>query len=83
MRQSTVGALTPRQREVLAFIKSRQIPPTIRELSGYFGWKSNNTAVQFLRTLDGKGVLTREPGLSRGLIIPRARPVLPYRGIVR
>lgn len=68
---SADGSLTPRQAEILAWIREharRQgVPPTRAELCLAFGFRSPNAAEQHLRALERKGVLTLQPGRARGI----------------
>ena len=64
-------ALTPRQREILDFIRRhleiRGAPPTRAEISEAFGFRSPNAAESHLRTLARKGYIEILPGASRGI----------------
>ena len=74
--------LTSRQQEVLDFIDrevhTRGCPPTLRELAGHFGWKSDNSARQHLRLLAKKGALSTEGGLSRNIRLTPTHPEPRY-----
>ena len=63
--------LTPRQREILAwvdaYIASHGFSPTCRELATAFGFKGPNGAACHLRPLRRKGVITWIDGKSRTL----------------
>ena len=63
--------LTPRQQEILAFIRdsleSRGAPPTRAEIAQAFGFASPNAAEDHLRALARKGVIVLEPGSARGI----------------
>jgi Mn-dependent DtxR family transcriptional regulator len=63
------GAPTARQLEVLAAVyRYRQRydrAPTARELSEAFGWSGPSAAFAYYDRLEGKGLITREPGLAR------------------
>jgi len=63
--------LTKRQRELLNFIEAevagRGIPPTVREIGRRFGISSPNGVLCHLKTLEEKGYLKKEPGVSRGI----------------
>lgn len=63
--------LTPRQREIYAFIASRTheagAPPTRAEIAEAFGFRSPNAAEEHLRALARKGVIEMAPGRSRGI----------------
>lgn len=64
-------ALTPRQSEVLAFIRKmldeRSLPPTRAEIAARLGFRSANAAEDHLRALARKGVIEMLPGTSRGI----------------
>ncbi len=66
--------LTPRQGEILAFIKSwldeHGYPPTRAEMARQLGFRSPNAAEEHLRALARKGAIEMIPGASRGLRIP-------------
>lgn len=63
--------LTPRQREILAwvdaYIASHGFSPTCRELAASFGFKGPNGAACHLRPLRRKGVITWIDGKPRTL----------------
>jgi repressor LexA len=63
--------LTPRQQQVLEFIRSsireRGYPPTLREIGQHMGIRSTNGVNDHLRALEHKGYLTREDMKSRSL----------------
>ena len=63
--------LTPRQQEILDFIKSTVemlgAPPTREEIASAFGFASPNAAEDHLRALAKKGVIHLEPGSARGI----------------
>lgn len=63
--------LTPRQREILDFIKNSlevfSMPPTRAEIASAFGFASPNAAEDHLRALARKGAITLEPGAARGI----------------
>lgn len=66
--------LTPRQAEILAFIKhcleSNGYPPTRAEIAQQLGFKSPNAAEEHLKALARKGAIEMTPGTSRGIRIP-------------
>ncbi|TSE30299.1 transcriptional repressor LexA [Tepidimonas charontis] len=72
------AALTPRQRQILAFIgrtlRERGLPPTRAEIAATFGFRSPNAAQAHLVALARKGVLELLPGSARGI---RLRAALP------
>ena len=63
--------LTPRQQEILDFIKSTLevlgAPPTRAEISQAFGFASPNAAEDHLKALAKKGAIVLEPGSARGI----------------
>ena len=83
--------LTPRQAEILAFVKrcleDNGFPPTRAEIAQELGFKSANAAEEHLKALARKGAIELTPGASRGIRIPglEARPddsTLPIIGRV-
>ncbi|HSX70109.1 transcriptional repressor LexA [Pseudomonas subflava] len=71
--------LTPRQSEILAFIKrcleDNGYPPTRAEIAQELGFKSPNAAEEHLKALARKGAIEMTPGASRGIRIPGFDPV--------
>lgn len=63
--------LTPRQQEILDFIRDTQeregSPPTRAEICAAFGFRSPNAAETHLRALAAKGALLLEEGRARGI----------------
>lgn len=63
--------LTPRQHEILDFIRSSLevfgAPPTRAEIAGAFGFASHNAAEAHLKALAKKGVIVLDPGSARGI----------------
>lgn len=73
--------LTTRQKEILEFIEEgierRGYPPTAREISGHFGFRSPKSATDHLRALERKGYIKREPARARGVsLVRRGVPVV-------
>ena len=70
--------LTPRQGEILAFIKQcledNGYPPTRAEIAQALGFKSPNAAEEHLKALARKGAIEMTPGASRGIRIPGFEP---------
>ena len=66
--------LTPRQAEILAFIREYQqetgFPPTRSEIAHKMGFKSPNAAEEHLRALERKHAIEMVPGTSRGIRLP-------------
>lgn len=66
--------LTPRQAEILDFIKrcleDNGFPPTRAEIAQELGFKSPNAAEEHLKALARKGAIEMTPGASRGIRIP-------------
>ena len=63
--------LTPRQQEILDFIRNTLevlgAPPTRAEIANAFGFASHNAAEEHLRALAKKGIIVLEPGSARGI----------------
>src|SRR5436309_856376 len=70
--------LTDRQREVYKFIRekihSRGYGPTVREIGAQFGIASPNGVMCHLRALERKGLVDREPNLSRAITLATEPP---------
>ncbi|CAE6926620.1 MULTISPECIES: transcriptional repressor LexA [Pseudomonas] len=70
--------LTPRQSEILEFIKrcieDNGFPPTRAEIAQALGFKSPNAAEEHLKALARKGAIEMTPGASRGIRIPGFEP---------
>jgi repressor LexA len=70
--------LTPRQSEILTFIKQcieeNGYPPTRAEIAAKLGFKSPNAAEEHLKALARKGAIEMTPGASRGIRIPGFEP---------
>ena len=66
-----LDALTPRQREIYNFIRSkiqgRGYGPTVREIGLHFQIKSPNGVMCHLKALQKKGLIHREPNMSRAI----------------
>ena len=65
--------LTERQREVYEFIreriKSRGYGPTVREIGQNFDISSPNGVMCHLKALEKKGLISREPNMSRAIML--------------
>jgi len=63
--------LTPRQQEILDFIRNSLevlgAPPTRTEICSAFGFASPNAAEDHLKALAKKGAINLEPGSARGI----------------
>ncbi len=66
-----LDALTPRQRDIYNFIRSkiqgRGYGPTVREIGLHFQIKSPNGVMCHLKALQKKGLIHREPNMSRAI----------------
>jgi repressor LexA len=69
-----MNKLTPRQSEVLEFIKSyieeTGYPPTRADIAKELGFKSANASEEHLKALARKGAIEMIPGTSRGIRLP-------------
>jgi len=87
---SILDQLTKRQRSVYNFIKdkiqNRGYGPTVREIGGHFDISSPNGVMCHLRALEKKGLITREPNMSRAIQLAaeatEAEDGLPLAGTV-
>jgi repressor LexA len=72
----TAALLTSRQREVFEFIRDkitgRGYGPTVREIGDNFRIASPNGVMCHLKALEKKGLITREPNMSRAIQITDA-----------
>ena len=77
--------LTPRQAEILGFIKrcleDNGYPPTRAEIALELGFKSPNAAEEHLKALARKGAIEMTPGASRGIRIPGFEPSDEEQGL--
>src|SRR5579871_5472548 len=86
---SDVEQLTKRQRAVYEFIRDkirgRGYGPTVREIGQEFGISSPNGVMCHLKALEKKGLIIREPNMSRAIQLA-AEPIeergLPLAGRV-
>lgn len=78
-----LDALTSRQREIYTFIKEkiqgRGYGPTVREIGTRFGIKSPNGVMCHLKALQKKGLIAREPNMSRAIQLLQDSAVLERR----
>jgi repressor LexA len=69
----SIDTLTTRQQEVLDFIRElirgRGYGPTVREIGEYFDIRSPNGVMCHLKALEKKGIITREPNMSRAITL--------------
>jgi repressor LexA len=70
--------LTPRQREVYDFIRdkirNRGYGPTVREIGQHFNISSPNGVMCHLKALEKKGLINREPNMSRAITLAGESP---------
>ena len=82
--------LTKRQKSIFVFIRdridNRGYGPTVREIGDKFEIASPNGVMCHLHALEKKGLITREPNMSRAIQIAdsviEAEAGLPLRGVV-
>ncbi|TQN81311.1 UNVERIFIED_ORG: LexA DNA binding domain-containing protein [Citrobacter freundii] len=79
--------LTPCQQQVLdmliSYHKERGFSPTYQELATMLGYRSVNSAVEHLRALEKKGVITIKRGVARGITLHTAVEDNEAVGIIR
>ena len=77
--------LTPRQSEILSFIRDcaedRGSIPSVREIMTRFGFRSPATVASHLDLMEKKGVLRREAGRSRNIVLNDFRPRTEIRNV--
>lgn len=73
-----IDSLTPRQREIYNFIRGkiqgRGYGPTVREIGVHFHIKSPNGVMCHLKALQKKGLIHREPNMSRAIQLLEESP---------
>lgn len=73
--------LTPREEQILAMIKNalrtKGYPPSVREIGKAVGLNSTSTVHSYLKRLEKKGVLHRDPSKPRALEILSAKEGSP------
>jgi repressor LexA len=78
-------SLTPRQREIYLFIRSkiqgRGYGPTVREIGNQFHIKSPNGVMCHLKALQKKGLIHREPNMSRAIQLLNDPTTAPAAGL--
>src|SRR5689334_17778627 len=88
-KASDIDKLTDRQREVYEFIRekirTRGYGPTVREIGTHFKISSPNGVMCHLKALEKKGLINREPNMSRAIMLATEsfdsqRPGLPLAG---
>jgi repressor LexA len=69
--KTKLAVLTPRQRDIFEFLKGKILNqgygPTVREIGVEFGIRSPNGVMCHLKALEKKGLITREPNMSRAI----------------
>ena len=59
--------MTPRQQQILDFIRSKRIAPTVREIGVEFGIKSPNGVICHLKALERQGLIRRGANKARSI----------------
>src|SRR5215470_5835031 len=82
----SMSQLTSRQREVFDFIhekiSGRGYGPTVREIGEHFSIASPNGVMCHLKALEKKGLISREPNMSRAIQLEDDYKGLPLVGRV-
>ena len=77
--------LTPRQRDIYVFIRDkiqgRGYGPTVREIGSEFKIKSPNGVMCHLKALQKKGLIHREPNMSRAIQLLDDPTSAPAKGV--
>ncbi|MBI2874178.1 MAG: transcriptional repressor LexA [Firmicutes bacterium] len=77
------GKLTPRQQQILKFIKDqvrgRGYPPSVREIGSAVGLTSSSTVHSHLARLEQKGLIRRDPTKPRTIEI-LDEEIIPFAG---
>jgi repressor LexA len=77
--------LTSRQREIYRFIREkiqgRGYGPTVREIGTEFKIKSPNGVMCHLKALQKKGLIHREPNMSRAIQLLESPSAAPIQGV--
>jgi repressor LexA len=80
-----LDALTARQREIYSFIRSkiqgRGYGPTVREIGNEFDIRSPNGVMCHLKALQKKGLIHREPNMSRAIQLLDDPTTAPPAGV--
>src|ERR1700761_205396 len=80
-----LDSLTPRQRDIYNFIRSkiqgRGYGPTVREIGVNFQIKSPNGVMCHLKALQKKGLIHREPNMSRAIQLLDDPTSVPAQGV--
>ena len=70
--------LTPRQNDILSFIRSHAEDqgsiPSVREIMTRFGFRSPATVASHLELMEKKGVIRRQAGRSRNIVLSDFKP---------
>lgn len=81
-----MDSLTKRQKTVYKFIRelirTRGYGPTVREIGEHFKIASPNGVMCHLKALEKKGLISREPNMSRAIQLAAEERGLPLRGRV-
>ncbi|HZZ72348.1 MAG TPA: transcriptional repressor LexA [Pirellulales bacterium] len=81
-----LDSLTKRQKAIYKFIRdkirNRGYGPTVREIGEQFEIASPNGVMCHLKALEKKGLITREPNMSRAIQLTEDIKGLPLRGRV-
>lgn len=68
--------LTPRARQLLAFLSGQAACPSVDEMRRALGLASKSGVVRLLTQLEGRGYVRRQPGRERAIEL--LRPIAPH-----
>jgi repressor LexA len=81
---SMIARLTKPQESVRRFLEERsengELPPTYREISQRFGYKSPRAASDHIAALEKKGIVTHEKGCARSIRLVQKTVGVPVLG---
>lgn len=68
-----IMGLTRRQRELLTYLRTREIAPSFSEMQGVLGLSSKSGVHRLIEALEERGYITRSPNRARSIeLTPKA-----------
>jgi repressor LexA len=85
-KKPSLPPLTQRQQDVLEYLRKhiadQGCPPSSRDICREFGFSAPNAATGYLKALERKGYLTRQPGQARNIRLSHSLEGIPIVGEV-